>query len=126
MDDEYPPSAIFLEYIPGLEKIHPVENFTQQRMDNLFDGIRQINKALVLHNDLYPRNMMVIKDTPESKSDRVIWLDFDRAETFNEDEITDEQARLIAMEEKIVSDLGSSLAIDHEKGELDDAYMFYC
>ncbi|KAJ5614742.1 hypothetical protein N7528_008396 [Penicillium herquei] len=28
-DDEYPPSAIFLEYIPGLQMIEPTVNFTQ-------------------------------------------------------------------------------------------------
>lgn len=94
LDDEYPPSAIFLEYIPNMEMI-TLNNYTQQRMDNLIAGIREIHKTLVLHGDLKPRNMMVVKDDPE----RVIWIDFDRAVTYEEASITDSEKSLLEDEE---------------------------
>lgn len=94
LDDEYPPSAIFLEYIPNMEMI-TLNNYTQQRMDNLIAGIREIHKALVLHGDLKPRNMMVVKDDPE----RVIWIDFNRAQTYEEASITDSEKSLLEDEE---------------------------
>ena len=99
LDDEYPPSAIFLEYIAGLEMIS-LDNYTQQRLDNFVEGIRQIHKVLVLHRDPKPRNMMVVADTPE----RVVWLDFDRAETYDEDKITAEEKDLIEEEEVMVNE----------------------
>lgn len=102
VEDEYPPSAIFMEYIPGLEMI-TLENYTEKRVANLLDAIRQIHKAFVRHKDVKPRNMMVVKDTP----DRVIWLDFDRAETYDEDQITDEQVEGLKEEEQIMMEFSS-------------------
>jgi predicted Ser/Thr protein kinase len=104
LDDEYLLSAIFLEYITGLEMIS-LHNYTQQRMDNILEGIRQIHKALVRHRDPKPRNIMVVTDTPE----RVIWIDFDRAETYDEDRITNEQKELLEEEEEIVAGFKSCL-----------------
>ncbi|KAJ5354955.1 hypothetical protein N7541_005999 [Penicillium brevicompactum] len=121
LDDEYPPSAIFLEYIAGLEMIS-LQNYTPQRMNNFVEGIQQIHKALVRHRDPKPRNMMVVMDTPE----RVVWLDFDRAETYDEDQITVEQKDLLGEENEIVNGFIYCLATDHEKGKLNEAYIFYC
>jgi tRNA A-37 threonylcarbamoyl transferase component Bud32 len=98
IDDEYLPSAIFLEYIPNLEMIIP-ENFTEKRMDGFIEGIHQIHKAFVLHNDPKPRNMMVVRGDP---AERVVLLDFDRAETYDEDAITDEQVQWISEEEETI------------------------
>ncbi|KAJ6031743.1 hypothetical protein N7540_002475 [Penicillium herquei] len=103
-----------------------LENFTGQRMDNFVEGIRQIHKELVLHDDTKPRNMMVIKDTSNPDSDRVLWLDFDRAQTYNENKITDQQVKWIEEEEQIVLELASALASDRVKGKLEGAYLFYC
>ncbi|KAJ5712011.1 hypothetical protein N7488_006167 [Penicillium malachiteum] len=131
MNDEHPPSAIFFEYITGMESL-TLDNFTQQRMDNFIHGIRQIHKTLVIHNDTKPRNMMVIKNTssPGSSipdSDRVLWLDFDRAQTYNEGEITDQQMKWIEEEEQIVLQLASALrSTGKRERELKDAYLFYC
>ncbi|KAH8435124.1 uncharacterized protein LDX57_012753 [Aspergillus melleus] len=141
LNDEYLPSAIFLEYIVGLEMIS-LDIYTQERMDNFVAGIRQIHKAFVRHRDPKPRNMMVVKDTP----DRVVWLDFDRAETYDEEGITSEQARLIEEEQEIVTGFKICLVSaptteksiaasypkshqqesDYAKGKLDEAYNFYC
>lgn len=97
LDDEYLPSALFLEYIPNLEMIQ-LHNYTRQRMENILSGIREIHGALVRHRDLKPRNMMVVKNHPE----RVVWIDFDRAETYDEDKITCEQRCLLEEEEEVV------------------------
>lgn len=87
-------------------------NYTQQRMDNFITGIREIRKALVLHGDAKPRNMLVVKDDP----DRVIWIDFDRAATYEEASITDSEKTLLEEEEDTVvylkEFLVSTLAIE--------------
>jgi serine/threonine protein kinase len=103
LDDEYPPSAIFLEYIPNLEMIQ-LHNYTQKRMDNLCKGIQEIHEARVWHRDPKPRNMIIVKDDPE----RVLWIDFDRAETYDR-QITDEQKRFLDEEEEIVHDFRDCL-----------------
>lgn len=104
LDDEYPPSAIFLEYIAGLEMV-TLDNYTLQRLENAVAGIREIHKALVRHKDPKPRNIMVVKDSPN----RIIWLDFDRAETYDEDSITSRQLELIEQEEQLVIELQECL-----------------
>lgn len=96
LDDECPPSATFLEYIESLGMIS-LENYTQQRIDNLVDGIQQINKALVRHKDTKPRNMLVVTDT-------VVWIDFDRADTYHEDQITARQKDFLEEEGAVVND----------------------
>lgn len=73
-------SAMFNEYIPGLEEL-TFENVTQECLDSLHDGIKAINSARVLHNDPFPKNMMVFSEDPA----RAMWLDFDRAETYSLD-----------------------------------------
>lgn len=100
-DDEYPPSAIFIEYIPNLEMIH-LHNYTRERMDGLIGGIREIHNALIRHRDPKPRNMMIVRDDPDN---RVVWLDFDRAETYEEGCVTERQKLLIEEEETIVTEL---------------------
>lgn len=44
---------------------------------------------------------MVFKDDPE----RVVWIDFDRADTFDEDSITERQKQRLDEEEQMVSEL---------------------
>ncbi|ODH45572.1 hypothetical protein GX48_08351 [Paracoccidioides brasiliensis] len=143
LDDKYLPSAIFLEYIPNLEMIH-LHNYTQRRKDNFLKGIQEIHGAGVRHRDPKPRNMMIVKDD----SERVVWIDFDRAETYNLP-VTDEQKRLLDEEEEIVLGFWDCLVsapiaarlrgfatdskshyllqqADCAKGKLDEAYLFYC
>ncbi|KKZ65631.1 hypothetical protein EMCG_08538 [[Emmonsia] crescens] len=100
LNDEYPPSAIFLEYIPNLEMLH-LHNYTQARMNNFLVGIRKIHKALVKHGDPKPRNMLIVKDDPE----RVVWIDFNRANTYDEHTITDREKVFLAEEEETVAGL---------------------
>ncbi|OKL59039.1 hypothetical protein UA08_05873 [Talaromyces atroroseus] len=78
--------------------IHVLESTAYHRLkDRGLYGIRQIHKALVVHGDPKPRNMMVVRD---DEADRVVWLDFDRAETYDEDRLTDEEMQLMGEEEE--------------------------
>lgn len=108
VDDESPPSAIFLEYIPNMDSVYP-ENYTKKRADGFIRGIQEIHKALILHTDAKPRNMMIIKDDPE----RVVWLDFDRAQTYHAESITERQKVFIEEEELMVSQFMDSLVSIH-------------
>ena len=95
LEDEYPPTAILLEYIPNLQKLHWTK-YTEKRMQNFIDGINEIHKALILHDDVHPRNMMVVEGDPE----RAIWIDFDRSQTFH-GELTERQIKSIEFERVI-------------------------
>lgn len=75
-----------------------LHNYMEVRMNNLLLGIREIHKAGVEHNDIRPRNMLIVKDDPNP--DRVVWIDFNRANTYDEDHMTDKQKVLIAEEEE--------------------------
>ncbi|WEW58199.1 hypothetical protein PRK78_003667 [Emydomyces testavorans] len=105
VNDEYPPSAIFLEYIPNLEMLG-LNNYTQARMNKLLEGIREIHQALVKHGDPKPRNMLIVKDDPE----RVVWIDFNRANTYDEHRITDRERALLDEEEEIVDNVKTCLS----------------
>jgi RIO-like serine/threonine protein kinase len=93
-DDEYPASAIFIEYIPGLEMLE-LETATKERMAKFVEGLHAIHKAGVLHSDLYSRNMMV----DPTKPDKVVWLDFDRARTFDNTKLTERERKFFREEE---------------------------
>ncbi|KMU73141.1 hypothetical protein CISG_03402 [Coccidioides immitis RMSCC 3703] len=121
VNDEYPPSAIFLEYIPNLEMLG-LNNYTQARMNKFLEGIREIHKALVEHGDPKPRNMLIVKDDPE----RVVWIDFNRANTYDEHRITDRERAFLDEEEETVEGLKMCLEADLPKGRLKQAYIFYC
>ena len=75
LEDEHQPNAIVIEYIPNIQRID-LTNYTKDRAVALQNIIREIHKARVVHGDPYPRNMMVQPET-----DRVLWIDFDRAQT---------------------------------------------
>jgi serine/threonine protein kinase len=109
LDDKYPPSAIFLEYIPNMQMIYP-EHYTKKRAEALVRGIQEIHKALILHSDAKPRNMMIVGDDPE----RVVWLDFDRAQTYNPDSITERQRNLIEEEELMVAQFAEFLVSNNQ------------
>ena len=94
LGEEYLPNAIFLEYIPNMEKID-LHNYTDKRLDALAEGLREIHKALVFHGDVKARNMIVFKDDPN----RAMWIDFDNAVTFEEDKLRDRDRRCLRSEE---------------------------
>lgn len=51
------------------------------------DMLSEIHAARVLHHDPYPRNMMLVPGNKSgNKSERLLWIDFDRAQTYSFDE----------------------------------------
>ncbi|EEH50659.2 uncharacterized protein PADG_06738 [Paracoccidioides brasiliensis Pb18] len=107
LNDKNPPSAIFLGNIPRMEMIHP-HYFTKELGEALTCGIREIHRALVLHCDVKSRNVMIVRNDPE----RVIWVNFDRAQTYHADSLTERQQGCIEDEELMVSQLADSLEAD--------------
>ena len=69
-------------------------------MQNFVDDLNAIHEALVQHNDVHPRNMMVVEGDPE----RAIWIDFDRAQTFSQD-LTEMQKEWIAFEKELMAEI---------------------
>ncbi|PGH01023.1 hypothetical protein GX51_05459 [Blastomyces parvus] len=121
LEDEYPPSALFLEYIANMEMID-LDNYTEVRMNNLLLGIHEIHQAGVRHSDIRPRNMLIIKDDPN----RVVWIDFNRANTYDEHNMTAKQKTLIAEEQESMQGFKMLMDEDVRNGKLDKAYIFYC
>ncbi|EEH41501.2 hypothetical protein PAAG_03064 [Paracoccidioides lutzii Pb01] len=91
-----------------MEMIYP-HNFTKDRGEALIRGIREIHRALVLHCDTKPRNMMIVRNDPE----RVVCF-------------TERQRGYIEDEELMVSQLADSLEADHAQGEIAETYLYYC
>ncbi|KAK2741034.1 hypothetical protein FQN57_005771 [Myotisia sp. PD_48] len=90
--DHFPdrfPMAIILEYIPNLVEIN-WENYNEKRAAKFVDYIDQIHKALVKHGDMHPRNLMTVAGDEE----RAIYIDFDRAKTFDDEPEPREQGFL--------------------------------
>lgn len=75
LDDNLLPNAILIEYIPNLQQIG-LYTFSKEKVNKLHQILAEIHQARVYHADPYPQNMMV-----QEGSDRVHWLDFDRAQT---------------------------------------------
>lgn len=108
--DEYPATAILLEYIPNMQPLF-WSNYTEKRMHNFVDGIYEIHKVLVQHSDVHPRNMMVVEGEP----DRAIWIDFDRGQTFNGD-LTERQKEWFANEKLLVTGMADFMVGGHCHG----------
>lgn len=94
VNDEYPPTAILLQYIPNMKELKWTE-YEERRRQNFAGGLNAIYDALVFFDDLYPRDMMVV----DGNLERVIWLDFDRAQTFN-GHLSGRQKELIAFDKE--------------------------
>lgn len=96
LNDRLPPNAILIEYVPNLHRID-LSTFSTARTQKIRKILEEIHKAGVYHGDPFPRNMMVQED-----SDRVLWIDFDRAQTFSCDSITARQRQWLKEEDELV------------------------
>jgi RIO-like serine/threonine protein kinase len=65
--------ALLLEYLPNARRMSE-SIITEERALLALGGVQYIQRALIGHGDLQSRNVLVTKD------DRVVWIDFDRAE----------------------------------------------
>lgn len=74
-----PPNTILIEYVPNIQAID-LSTSSKTCLGRLREILDEIYEAKVLHGDPKPRNMMVSL----GKQDRVLWIDFDSAQTFPE------------------------------------------
>ncbi|PIG83217.1 hypothetical protein AARAC_010773 [Aspergillus arachidicola] len=78
MNDSHAPNAILLEYLEDTEELNCV-NYSDDRLQAAIVGLRGIHSALIHHRDVYPKNILIVRGPPE----RVVWIDFDVAVTFD-------------------------------------------
>ncbi|KAL2816097.1 hypothetical protein BJX63DRAFT_420098 [Aspergillus granulosus] len=102
VDDKNHPSAILLEYLPNAESLN-CENYSDARYQHAIDGMKQIHKAHVHHQDIYPKNILFVPATPE----RVVWVDFDVATTFSS--VGPDEERRSQYEDTLVVEFGEFL-----------------
>ena len=57
--DLYHPKAMVFEYLPNTESINCV-NYSKERFQKAIDGIQEIYKALVYHQDVYLKNIVLV------------------------------------------------------------------
>ncbi|KAJ5104879.1 hypothetical protein NUU61_002226 [Penicillium alfredii] len=86
VDDKFHPNAILLEYLPDPEPLNCV-NYSKERHSKAMEALAQVHNALVVHNDIYPKNILIVPGCPE----RVVLIDFDVAKTFPTKELMDEE-----------------------------------
>lgn len=138
LKDKYLPNAIILEYIPGMKELHWA-NVTQGKLDNFARIVKDIHAAGVFHHDLKPRNMMTLGS--KADPDRVLLIDFDRAQTYNTRRcLTDHQREGMEEEEGLIEDIGDRMVYtylfrliitdsfqkaDAEAGEYDRTLQLY-
>ncbi|OGM42770.1 hypothetical protein ABOM_008153 [Aspergillus bombycis] len=119
LKDKLPLNAILLEFILNLKQID-LTTYTEDRAAALLQIIHQIHDAGVCHGDPYPRNMVVQPETG-----RVLWIDFDRAQTVSEGSITNRQRDWMEDDTLMASELLDLLAMDVKLGQLVHAWGYY-
>lgn len=70
-NDEQLVDAILLEYIPNMQRLY-LGNVTRSRMLKLRSTLQEIHDARVLHDDIYPRNMMVLPSLDGDQDEQVL------------------------------------------------------
>lgn len=100
IDDKLPPSAVLIEYIPGMQQFD-LTNFSEERMSTLSRALEEMHQVGVIHGDPMPRNMMI--QTLSEGRERILWIDFDSSMTFPENvELTPRQATWVREEVEMV------------------------
>ncbi|OAX79916.1 hypothetical protein ACJ72_05759 [Emergomyces africanus] len=104
-NDRYRPRAILLEYLSGAEELNCV-NYSTHRFREAMIGMKEIHSALIHHNDIYPKNILIVPGTPE----RVVWIDFDVATTFpHRESMSCQELEYCAYEDELVASFGELL-----------------
>ncbi|KAE8400560.1 hypothetical protein BDV37DRAFT_201564 [Aspergillus pseudonomiae] len=61
----------------------------------------------------------------QESSDRVLWIDFDRAQTFSYDSITIRQRQWLEEEDELVDYFVDALAADYKEGKIHRTWECY-
>ncbi|OJJ49035.1 hypothetical protein ASPZODRAFT_129410 [Penicilliopsis zonata CBS 506.65] len=107
--DKFHPRAILLEYLPDAESLN-CENYSDARYQHVIDGMKQIHKAHVHHQDIYPKNILIVPGARE----RVVWVDFDVATTFPH--LGPSEKQYSEYEDELVAGFGEALREDQKQG----------
>ncbi|KAJ5697247.1 serine/threonine protein kinase [Penicillium malachiteum] len=105
----FKPNAILFEYFPNAESLNCV-NYSESLFTQAIEGLKEIHKAGVHHRDIYPKNLLFVRGTP----DRLVWIDFDVSTTFTDDD-PDGLARC-EYEVSLMEGLGELLRDDQAEG----------
>ena len=77
----------------------------QSAREKVVNGPKMIHEAVVLHADLYPKNAMITPENPE----RVLWIDFDRTESYELGHLIEQQKEWIGNELECAISFGNCL-----------------
>ncbi|EED22545.1 conserved hypothetical protein [Talaromyces stipitatus ATCC 10500] len=116
LKDKLLPNAILIEYIPDLHEID-LSTFSDHRIATLRTILESIHGVGIYHGDPYPRNMMVQK-----YSERVLWIDFDHAQTFSESEW---KWQWMQDEKEMVDEFLDALTKDYNDGKISRTWPYY-
>ncbi|KAI3012186.1 hypothetical protein CBS147346_563 [Aspergillus niger] len=119
VEDTLYPNAILMEYVPD---IHPIDlsNYSEKRLHKLQQILLEMHRAGVYHGDLYPRNLMV-----QITSDRVLWMDFDRAQTFTPQSIKECHLTWLERETRMMEEFVEGLTADAKLGRIHETWICY-
>ncbi|KAK9235841.1 hypothetical protein V1525DRAFT_243922 [Lipomyces kononenkoae] len=92
----------------------------RKRIAKLRTILKKIHEVRIYHDDPYPRNMMVQKDTS-----RVLWIDFDRAQTFSEGYIVERKWQWMEDEEEMIDEFLDALTEDYMDGKISRTWPYY-
>ncbi|PWY64404.1 hypothetical protein BO83DRAFT_369340 [Aspergillus eucalypticola CBS 122712] len=122
LNDKLPPNAVLIEYIPQLQQID-LSHYSPQRLDKLREILDDIHAAGVLHADPKPRDMMV---SVAEEEERVLWIDFDSAQTFTEFvDLSPRQQKWFDKENEMMDYFVNALAKDFDGGKLNRTISYY-
>ncbi|OOF93634.1 hypothetical protein ASPCADRAFT_398607 [Aspergillus carbonarius ITEM 5010] len=108
------PTAILLEYLLDAEELNCV-NYSERQFQRVMEGLDDIHRAGVLHYDVYPKNILIVRGPPE----RVVWIDFDVAMSYSDAEPMDHRAQeYCKFETDLASSFGDLLREDQKQGLL--------
>ena len=84
-DDKKQPCAILLEYLSGSKSFSSHGVFCPELLERAMASLEKIHAAGVIHNDSYPKNILVVSGGKGCPRQRVVWIDFDVSIVFSAD-----------------------------------------
>lgn len=105
--DELPANAVLIEYIRNLHEVD-LSNFSPKALLKLGEMLSEINSLGILHGDPFPRNMMIVGGE-QAADNRVMWIDFDSAQTLPPDNLSERNKQWFAQETALMQEFVGAL-----------------